>query len=34
MKRRQLREAIDAEKFEDAAVLRDEIRALEGGRDE
>ncbi len=34
VKRRQLREAIDAEKFEDAAVLRDEIRALEGGRDE
>ncbi len=30
VKRQQLREAIDAEKFEDAAVLRDEIRALEG----
>ncbi|HIS79829.1 UvrB/UvrC motif-containing protein [Anaeromassilibacillus sp. An200] len=31
VKRRQLKEAIDAEKFEDAAVLRDEIRALEAG---
>ena len=34
VKRRQLKEAIDAEKFEDAAVLRDEIRALEGSKDD
>ena len=34
VKRQQLKEAIDAENFEDAAALRDEIRALEAGKDE
>ena len=33
VKRRQLKEAVEAEKYEDAAVLRDEIRALEAEHD-